>query len=108
MESSRLRAKRLRALVEIRVLAQPSWDADKVNLTFFFVKDEHSPPEFAQRTWDQWCEDWLRTIRSGGQQRFASHEGLVVEYSDMTAAEFLQSDPPDLERLSSSLNIPSV
>lgn len=98
----------LRSLIEIRVLAQPSWDADRVNLTFFFVKEEDSPAEFDHRPWDAWCDDWLKIIRTGGVQRFVGHDGLVVEYADMSAAEFLQSDQLDLERLSASMNLAIV
>lgn len=88
----------LRALVEVRVLAEPSWDSPAVQLTFFFVRNTGSATTFGGRRWDQWNEDWIDRLVDA--PRFKNPEGLVVDYGSMTAAEYLESDGLDLEYLS--------
>ena len=89
----------LRALQEIRVHAKPSWDALQVELSFYFVRKQDAPMNFANRPWPEWCDDWMKRLLDTG--RFKNPEGLIVDYSSMSAAEYLQSDPLDLEHLSS-------
>ena len=88
----------LRSLQEIRVLATPSWNAQQTQLRYYFVRKQDSPMSFNGRSWSAWCGDWIKRLPSN--QRFANSEGLIVDYDSMTAAEYLQSDALDLERLS--------
>lgn len=88
----------LRDLQEIRVLATPSWNAQQTQLRFYFVRKQGSLMEFNGRSWTAWCDDWIKRLPSS--QRFTNPEGLIVDYDSLTAAEYLQSDALDLERLS--------
>jgi hypothetical protein len=86
----------LRALREIRVRAAPSWGAPKIQLMFWFIRDEAQVQELG---WDRLLKQWLQLIPASG--RFQSVEGLVVSLEDMTAKDYVESDPLDLDRLSS-------
>jgi hypothetical protein len=88
----------LRALREIRVTASPSWDDPKgVTLFFWFLRNENEAT-FDGRTWDTWLDAWKKLVPATG--RFASVEGVVVALRDMTAQEYQESDPLDLDYLS--------
>ncbi|RMG93472.1 MAG: hypothetical protein D6705_18670 [Deltaproteobacteria bacterium] len=87
----------LRALREIRVRAAPSWDADEVALMFWFIRNDDEP-HFEEKGWDHYLDDWLRRLPPGG--RFTSIEGLVQTLDDLTARDYVESDPLDLDHLS--------
>ena len=87
----------LRSLREIRVRAAPSWDAAEVDLTFWFVRNEDEPA-FENKGWDQYCEAWLTRVPAKG--RFKTVEGVVQTLDDLTAREYVESDPLDLDHLS--------
>jgi hypothetical protein len=87
----------LRALREIRVRASPSWKADKVELMFWFIRSEDQP-SFENQRWDHYLEAWLKRMPSSG--RFAQAEGVVQTLDDLTAREYIESDPLDLDHLS--------
>lgn len=87
----------LRALREIRVRAAPSWDADQVQLTFWFIRHDDEP-EFEGQTWDNYLESWLVRVRDDG--RFHSIDGAVVTLDDITARDYIESDQLDLDHLS--------
>ena len=88
----------LRALREIRVRAAPSWDDDSVEILFWFIRNENQP-NFNGRGWDKLLEDWLKLVPAKG--RFSSVDGVVITLDDMTAREYVESDPLDLDHLSS-------
>ncbi|MGE5362164.1 MAG: hypothetical protein ACM3NQ_24365 [Bacteroidales bacterium] len=88
----------LRALREIRVQASPSWDANQVSLFFWFVR-EHGTLDLHGNGWADLLADWLALLPING--RFVSVDGQVVTLQDMTAEEFVDSDPLDLDHLSS-------
>lgn len=91
----------LRALREIRVLASPSWDAPQVDLLFWFVRNE-SDADFEGQSWAVLLEVWLKLVRPTG--RFKSIDGQVFSLQDMTAREYVDSDPLDLDNVSTGLN----
>jgi hypothetical protein len=91
----------LRALREIRVLASPSWDAPQVDLFFSFVRNE-SDADFEGKSWTVLLEGWLKLVRPAG--RFNSIHGQVLTLQDMTAREYVDSDPLDLDNVSTGLN----
>lgn len=91
----------LRALREIRVRAAPSWDSDSVNVMFWFIRDRNEL-NFQGRSWDKLLESWLKLVRANG--RFDPVDGTVVSLDDLTARDYVESDPLDLDHLSSRLN----
>lgn len=87
----------LRALREIRVRAEPSWDADAVKLAFWFIRDADNAT-FEGKRWDQFLEEWEKRIPKGG--RFVDIQALVQTLDDLNAHEHIESDPLDLDHLS--------
>lgn len=89
----------LRSLLEIRIRAEPSWDAEEVNLMFWFIRDEEQN-NFKGVEWHKFRTQWLGLIPESG--RFKNIEASVVALEDMTAKEYIESDQLDLEHLSSA------
>jgi hypothetical protein len=87
----------LRRLREIRVRAEPSWDADAIALTLWFVRDEDDL-DFDDESWDRHLEAWLRLVPPRG--RFGPIEGFVLALEDLTAKDYVESDLLDLDHLS--------
>ncbi len=90
----------LRALREIRVQATPAWDAEPVALIFWFIRDaEGGATDFEGKNWADLLREWLRLVPNSG--RFTAIDGQVVTLADLTGAEYVNSDPLDLDHLSS-------
>lgn len=87
----------LRSLREIRVRAAPSWIDSRIQLMFWFIRDEEQA-QFQGTRWDELLQQWLKLIPKSG--RFQSVEGQVVALEDITAKDYVESDPLDLEHLS--------
>lgn len=87
----------LRALQEIRVRAAPSWNAEEVELTFWFIREEDEAA-FEGKGWDYYLDAWLRIVPTRG--RFTSVDGIVLTLDDLTAREYVESDALDLDHLS--------
>ena len=87
----------LRALREIRVRAAPSWDDESVELMFWFIRNEEEPT-FEGQSWDVFLEAWLGLVPAGG--RFTQVDGVVLTLDDLTARDYVESDPLDLDNLS--------
>lgn len=88
----------LRALLEIRVRAAPSWDAESVQLMFWFIRNEDEAT-FEKQSWDLLLEAWMKRVSAKG--RFAEVHGTVQTPDDLTARDYVESDPLDLDHLSS-------
>ncbi len=84
----------VRSIHEIRVQASPGWQAPQISLTFWFItySDEVSPglEDFV----DSWMDRIPRTVS------FVEVDGYSVSLSQMTAAEYVDSDRLDLDYLS--------
>ena len=87
----------LRALREIRVRAAPSWESTTVEVTFWFIREEEAM-DFEGRRWDTLLDAWLQLIPAAG--RFRHVHGTVLALEDLTAKEYVESDPLDLDHLS--------
>ena len=87
----------LRALQEIRITAEPSWDSESLSLFFWFVRGR-GQEDFAGKPWSAWLETWLKLVKTTPQ--FIAVSGLVVTLADMTAEDYVTSDPLDLDYLS--------
>ena len=88
----------LRALREIRVRAAPAWDAERVELMFWFIRAEEDVL-FKNQAWHELLDEWLKLLPPS--TRFSAVDGTVVSLDDITAKDYLQSDRLDLDRLSS-------
>lgn len=84
----------LRALREIRISASPRWDADSIALLFRFVPEGDGPDADGAAHLDK----WLAMVPPTG--RFTEVDGLIVSLEDMTAADYVDGDKLDLDRLS--------
>ena len=89
----------LRALREIRVRASPSWDAAEVELFFWFIR-KADDATFEGKSWADFLRDWLKLVAAAG--RFERVDGQVATLSDMTAQDYVDSDPLDLDHLSTA------
>lgn len=87
----------LRALREIRVCAAPSWDAPSTEIFFWFIRDD-SDATFEGKSWADLLKDWLKLVPATG--RFTSLDGQVATLQEMTAEDYVDSDPLDLDHLS--------
>jgi len=85
------------ALREIRVRAAPSWDADDIELTFYFVR-ESDDPRLTPEAWATQVEKWIGLLR--GEGRFLSIYGTAIWLEDMSASDYVESDRLDLQHLS--------
>jgi len=87
----------LRALREIRVRAAPSWSASHVQVTFWFIP-ESDDVDFEGREWNEYLAAWQKLIAATG--RFTAIDGVVLPLEDLTAKDYVTSDPLDLDHLS--------
>lgn len=87
----------LRALLEIRVRAAPAWNADQAEITLWFIRDANDET-FEGKFWDTYLEGWLNLIERRG--RFREIQGAVVTLDDLSARDYVESDPLDLDHLS--------
>lgn len=89
----------LRALREIRVCASPSWDAVSTEIFFWFIRDD-ADATFDGKSWADLRKDWLKLVPETG--RFTSVDGQVATLQEMTAEDYVDSDPLDLNHLSTT------
>ena len=89
----------LRMLREIRVRAVPSWGADEVQLSWWFVKE--ADPADARVDWSAFLDRWLALFDQTG--RFRLDPPIACRLEDMTARDYVESDQLDLDRLSVAL-----
>ena len=89
----------LRALREIRVGAKPSWDTQRVELTFWFIRDG-SDSTFEGERWEDLRERWQRLVEP--TNRFPAIRSRVVHPSRMSVEDYLGSVPLDLDHLTTS------
>lgn len=83
-----------------RVEGYKTWNAESVELTFCFIRDEDEPTTFHHQRWEEHLSRWLKRVPTSG--RFVDVDGVVLTMDDRTAREYLESDPLDVDHLSSS------
>lgn len=81
-------------LSEIRIQASPSWDAPRVDIFIWFVLKDEAPVLDRSTI----LEGWLAKVPA--KDAFVSCQGRIVRYEDMTALEYIDSDPLDLDHMS--------
>ncbi len=69
-----------------------------MTLTFWFVRRDEDV-DFLGENWAIFLEKWLKLVPEGG--RFVKVQGQITTLEDMTAADYVASDPLDLDHLSS-------
>jgi hypothetical protein len=79
------------------VHAAPSWDASEIQLTFLFIRGEEDV-DFEGQRWNSLLDVWMDLIDASG--RFITVTGTVVALEDITGKDYVQSDPLDLDYLS--------
>ncbi len=89
----------LRALREIRVFASPSWDDASTEIFFWFIRKD-ADATFEGKSWADLLKDWLKLVPATG--RFTSIDGQVGTLQEMTAEDYVNSDPLDLDHLSTA------
>ena len=87
----------LRNVKEIRVRAAPSWDAESVELMFWFIC--YDGVKAAQIRKDSHLERWLALLQAGGRYK-SPPLGAIVTLEDLTGKDYIESDPLDLDHLS--------
>lgn len=85
----------LRSIDEIRVSAYPSWNDSNVNVVFLFITNQSSIDE----TLEKQVEEWLKLLSSSERYTFS---GECTSLDIMTAREYTDSDPLDLDNLTIS------
>jgi hypothetical protein len=89
------------SLSDIRVRAAPSWNADRVFLTFFFILDDEAPPP-TQDT-NRQAEEWVSLFDTSGRFQFDQDMRLRICYlADLDAATYVDSDHLEYDSLSTS------
>ncbi len=88
----------LRALREIRVRAAPSWGADQVQLSWWFVKVDD--PQDVPADWPALLDRWLALFEQDEGGWFRLDAPIACRLEDMTARDYIDSDRLDLDRLS--------
>jgi hypothetical protein len=91
-----LEGRMLRALREIRVRAAPSWDSPAVMIFLWFIKNED--PKDLRDAWADQLRAWVDLV--DWSNRFECEGFVVCSLSDLTAQDYVESDPLDLDHLS--------
>ena len=94
----------LRQLREIRVSANADWDADQIELFFYFIRNDDSI-SISEEKWAEHIDAWLNLVPAG--DRYIKVEGLAFSLEDMSASEYVHSDRLDLDYLSLGAQIAS-
>ena len=86
----------MRALREIRVAAAPSWNDQRVGVTWWFIWTTE-PNGYSMR-WPDMTQGWMDLFDSGG--RFRTDNCIACRLEDLTARDYVESDKLDLDQLS--------
>ncbi|MYB34582.1 MAG: hypothetical protein F4X92_05580 [Gammaproteobacteria bacterium] len=86
----------LRVLREIRISGKPSWSDSNVKLKIWFIKNHD--PEGVDPDWGSLIEDWVALLDVSG--RFRIDTAIACRLEDLTARDYVESDPLDLDSLS--------
>ncbi len=86
----------LRAIREIRVKAAPSWNIDKIKLTWWFIKEEG--PSVDLDEWYKFIEKLMDKFDQSG--KYDVEDIFPCELADMTALDYTESNHLDLDQLS--------
>lgn len=85
----------LRILREIRILAFPSFDADEVSLYFYFMVSDDS---LITPALEEQSTTWIDLL--GETATYTSFDAIITSYNCVSALEYINSIPLDLDYLS--------
>ena len=85
-----------KALREIRVFADPRWDADEIKIHFYFILNHEVAID--KSNWKKHERDWLLLMKKC--DRFIEITGELTTLEIMSANEYVHSVPLDLDHLS--------
>ena len=90
----------LRALEEIRVTGSPSWNAQEIHVFISFSPStrEEANDAMSDEEWKRIIGEWLDRAKTHGVIR--SVRGAMVPLDELTARDYIDSDPLDLDYLS--------
>lgn len=90
----------LSVLEEIRVSGTPSWSANQIDVFLTFAPPTRAEAEevMDEPRWDELIEEWLSRAEPFGV--VASVDGAMIPFDELTAREYIDSDPLDLDHLS--------
>jgi hypothetical protein len=83
------------ALAEIRFSAAPSWEAEKIELTLWLIKESDPQPS----EWPAMVATWTNLIDQSGRYSIVS-ESVPLRPEDMRVSDYLTSHQLDLDYLS--------
>lgn len=83
-------------LREIRVTAEPSWDAPRIRAFLTFIRNDTELA--AKADWPTLLQEWLGLCQPVAP--IEAIDGTVMTLAKMNAKEYVESDPLDLEYLS--------
>lgn len=84
----------LRAIEEIRVAAEPNWNATEISLLFYLVLGE----PYAGANWDAWTQEWKTKLSVTPWITEVNFQPIT--FADMSARDYIDSHLLDLENLS--------
>lgn len=82
---------------QFRLAASPNWNADQIHLHFWILLDDAAPESSAsliEKQFEKWVATFSRPVE------LTKITWQVASLDTMTAREYLQSDPLDLDHLS--------
>jgi hypothetical protein len=85
----------IRNIAEIKVRAAPSWEADKVELVFYFIKDGDT---LDKNTEVDVIGNWMALLEEN--EKFTVQQYRIRKLKDIRANEYLEADTLDLDYLS--------
>ena len=85
----------MRILREIRILAFPSFDADEVSLYFYFMVPDDS---LITPALEEQSTTWIDLL--GETATYTSFDAIITSYKSISAMEYINSIPLDLDYLS--------
>lgn len=98
-DKASLEGRALASLEEIRVTGTPSWSANQVDVFLTFAPATRSDAALVMSDdeWDSVVDEWLRRAEPRGVIRLV--DGAMIPLDELTAREYVDSDPLDLDYL---------
>lgn len=90
----------LAALADIRITGAPSWDSGAIDvfITFAPATRAEANEVTSDEDWDQLVDGWLRQAEPSGVIK--TIDGAMIPLDELSALEYIESDPLDLDHLS--------